>query len=52
MSQFKLLNFYVGMLIILNSDFMYESSLLFYDLPKKGSRGNFGSILDFPGIPN
>ena len=26
--------------------------LLFYDSPEKGSRGNFGSILDFLGIPS
>ena len=28
------------------------SGLLFYDLPKKGFRENFGSILDFLGIPS
>ena len=30
----------------------YGSGLLFYNLPGKELRGNFGSILYFPGIPN
>ena len=30
---------------------MWLRFLYFYDLPKMGPRGNFGSILDFPEIP-
>ena len=49
MLRFKLLNFeYKHMTIILRND----SGLLINGLLKTEFRGNFGAILNFPGIPN
>ena len=41
-------------MIYINNEFgiVNGSGLLCYDLPKKGLRENFDSILDFPEIPN
>ena len=50
--RFKLLDFFFISMRSLNSDSMYVSGLLFYDLLKKRFHGNFGSILDFSEIPN
>ena len=33
-------------------EWLYDLGLLFYDLPREELHENFGSILDFPGIPN
>ena len=51
MLKFKLFDFYISMWLFQITIFMHDSELLFYDLLKKGFRGNFGSILDFLGIP-
>ena len=52
MLQFKLFDFHISMWLFQITIFMRDSELLFYDLLKKGFRGNFGSILDFSGIPS
>ena len=44
--------FHVWSMYVMKLEYSHGSRLLFYDLSKKGSRGNFGSILDFPVIPN
>ena len=38
--------------LVIKLEWSHGSRLLSYELLKEGSRGNFGSILDFPGIPN
>ena len=49
--QFKLFDFYISMWLFQITILMRDSGLLFYDLSKKGFRGNFDSILDFLEIP-
>ena len=51
MLKFQLFDFYISMWLFQITIFMRDSRLLFYYLSKKGFRGNFGSILDFSGIP-
>ena len=52
MLRFKLFDYLDEHVIMLSGMLRNDPGLLFYDLPKKGLHENFGSILNFPGIPN